>query len=133
MGATLFKCPHCGGRRDFHRTPASWHRKAKVRWVCYGCRIKRRCVVPPDPDGCWPWQGNGRGRYGIIWVIYRGKRYLRNAHRIAYVVWNGPVPKSWAVLHACTESRCCNPGHLYLKQQPLAIDLVELADDNFLD
>ena len=55
-------------------------------------------------------------------LVKRGrKERIRNAHRVAYMVWRGPIQKSWAVLHYCGEPKCCNPEHLYLTQQPLQL------------
>jgi hypothetical protein len=131
MGSTnIFRCDHCGGRKDFYH----FKRPPTPRSVCYGCRIKRACSITSDnPDVCWLWQGATRGGYGTIWVLLPGRNrgmVLRNAHRVSYMVWNGAIPLSWAVLHSCDTKLCCNPAHLYLKQQPLPLDLpISFADD----
>lgn len=68
-----------------------------------------------DPDGCWPWQRtrNPKG-YG---VMGRGGRTARRgylAHRVAYVLVYGAIPKGMYVCHRCDNPPCCNPAHLFL-------------------
>jgi len=36
------------------------------------------------------------------------------AHRISWVIWNGPVPDGLKVLHHCDVRNCCNEEHLFL-------------------
>lgn len=65
-------------------------------------------------DGCWEWQGafDGHG-YGQLNVD--GRRVL--AHRLAYELTHGPIPKGLLVLHDCPDGdnpACVNPDHLWL-------------------
>ena len=60
-------------------------------------------------DGCWEWKGS-RGRRGYGQVRVGGKS--RKAHRLAYEVWNGPIPKGLYVCHSCNNPPCINPAHL---------------------
>lgn len=59
---------------------------------------------------CWPWKGgfypDGYGR-----VRMGGKP--KRAHRVAYELANGPVPKGLLVCHTCDNPKCCNPSHLF--------------------
>jgi hypothetical protein len=60
------------------------------------------------PDGCWRWTGTFRGSYGQFW--YAGR--MRQAHRISYLLFVGPVAKRKHVHHECGNEWCVNPEHL---------------------
>ena len=58
-------------------------------------------------DGCWKWLGskyrNGYGKLGKTGVM---------AHRIAYELTRGEVPKDMCLDHLCKQRDCINPDHL---------------------
>jgi len=65
---------------------------------------------------CWPWTGSkdSRGYGHLKWV---GK--ISRAHRVAYMLYYGDIPKGeghhgTCVIHACDNKLCCNPHHLRL-------------------
>lgn len=75
-----------------------------------------------SPDGCWIWTGRvdkygyGRGKY---------QRRSLGAHRIAYLLFVGPLPDGVPLDHTCHDRscelgtgcmhrRCVNPDHLQL-------------------
>lgn len=62
-------------------------------------------------EGCWLWTGakteKGYGVFGI------GKE-TDKAHRIAWRLSYGPIPKCIFVLHKCDTPACVRPEHLFL-------------------
>ena len=74
-------------------------------------------------DGCWLWTGStdmydGYGkchvkqwREELAALGVGGGKYMR-AHRFAYAVWVGPIPKGTVIHHTCANRPCVNPDHL---------------------
>jgi hypothetical protein len=63
--------------------------------------------------GCWlkPTQGNPAG-YVKMRCTVNGKSKLKSAHRVAYELYKGPIPKGKCVMHTCNIRNCWNPYHL---------------------
>lgn len=60
---------------------------------------------------CWNWKGAKKpSGYGNVRV---NKKYLL-AHRVAFTITNGEIPKGLIVCHVCDNPSCCNPSHLML-------------------
>lgn len=74
------------------------------------------------PDECWPWKKSiGRFRpedvIGTGYGIFKLKRQVYKAHRVAYFFEHGVDPGKLLVRHTCDFTPCTNPKHLVLGTQ----------------
>lgn len=75
--------------------------------------------LPSKPPGaCWIFTGTlNYAGYGVLHANLdgAGSRQWR-AHRLAYELWVGPIPKDLTIDHVrgrgCINRSCCNPSHL---------------------
>lgn len=66
-------------------------------------------VVCDPPCRCWRMTSSVTGTgYGVIRVVDRS--YL--AHRLAYELLVGPIPRGMELHHTCRNRACVNPDHL---------------------
>ena len=66
----------------------------------------------PEPlTGCHIWHGAGHA-HGYGCLRYQGRH--QQAHRLAWSLKNGPIPKGMILCHRCNVRRCVNPDHLAL-------------------
>jgi hypothetical protein len=71
-----------------------------------------RCEHDPEcSECCWLWTG-GTLRRGYGCVRVEGK--TRQAHRVSYEYFNGPIPEGMVVCHQCDKPACVNPSHLWI-------------------
>jgi hypothetical protein len=108
----LSPCAQCGqqtSKRFCSRACYSAYRQ--VRAMNYSARFW--AFVDASGD-CWLWRGqrNGRGygRFAIRPVA--SKLVLRAAHRAAWELLVGPIPKGMTIDHLCRVVLCVNPDHL---------------------
>lgn len=67
--------------------------------------------IPVTESGCWIWIGatylNGYGQFFI-------NKIVTGAHRAAWMLFKGEIPKGMRVCHTCDVPCCVNPAHLFL-------------------
>jgi len=67
-----------------------------------------------ETEDCHWWVGARFGRgYGAF--CYKGDTL--SAHRTAYELYHGEIPKGMTILHSCHNPLCVNPDHLRLGTQ----------------
>jgi hypothetical protein len=72
-------------------------------------RLMSKVVKAPGSNSCWEYQGS-RDRYGYGRAYLNGKQ--TGAHRVAYVLHQGPIPLGLVIDHLCRNPCCVNPAHL---------------------
>jgi hypothetical protein len=77
-----------------------------------GNRFWSKVTLTARARECWLWLASttnaGYGKIGI------GHNKFVDAHRTAFELVKGNIPKNKIVLHTCDVRRCVNPGHLKL-------------------
>lgn len=72
-------------------------------------RFLRKVIKPLSDNWCWEWNGavekNGYTR------AYDGKK-MNWGHRVAYMLFVGPIPVGKEIDHLCRNPGCVNPEHL---------------------
>lgn len=94
-------------RRIYYRLTT--HRKTREP---LHIRFWRMVDTTGGPDACWPWEGlTNKDGYGVSKHSHRGQS--TGAHRVAWEITFGDIPKGEEILHSCDTPPCCNPRHLF--------------------
>ena len=130
-------CEHCCGNIPSPRSRFSPKRWAAVRF----CSLKCNAAVNPPPrqkpkpladrfwpkvdvrgpDECWPWRNScDQAGYGMVHTKNSGRSpkkgdgtHVERAHRVAFKLAGGVIPKGLILCHSCYNPPCCNPAHLF--------------------
>jgi len=76
---------------------------------------------------CWEWTAYCN-HFGYGMFHYNGGP--KRAHRVAWELTHGPIPKRMWVLHHCDNPLCVNPKHLYVGVRQDNIDDMYLRGRN---
>src|SRR3954452_9424459 len=72
---------------------------------------------PDGDEGCWIWKGEVASHgYPIGYTESGGEERL--AHRWAWRLANGVLPKGAPLKWRCENRLCVNPAHLYIAETP---------------
>lgn len=86
---------------------------------CAGIIARFGRYVQPSIDGCWLWTasrtGSWKGGQHGQFALYHGDHIY--AHRLSYVLFNGPIPDGLLVRHTCDVGYCVRPSHLLVGTQ----------------
>ena len=81
----------------------------------FWAKVNKHGPVPtkrPDLGACWIWVGAFRRKIHGYGAFALRHDKLLSAHRFAYEVCKGKIPKSKHIDHLCSETKCVNPRHL---------------------
>lgn len=88
-----------------------WCSNSKASYGDISLQRLMKYKVENTLTGCWEYSGfrNADG-YGSFRYLDR----MRGAHRVSWMLFNGPIPEGLEVCHKCDNPPCFNPEHLFL-------------------
>lgn len=103
-------------RRDTYTDPGEMER-AMRRTRPIGDRFwskvnKNGPVHPTLGTECWVWERAVHVTTGYGWFCGEKALGTNWAHRVAWMLSRGPIPKCMTIDHLCGNKLCVNPGHL---------------------
>ena len=101
-------CTRPKTRRRYRRS-ISWDDKVRLAQRLWE-DVDKTPGLGPDGE-CWEWIA---GKNGVGYGMFRVDGKVILAHRVAYELYCGPVPKGKIVRHRCDNPPCCNPSHVLL-------------------
>lgn len=104
------------GRGKGNLTPAqiAWNERQKEYWGTINPWQDRFWARVDKTEGCWYWTGPlDEDGYGVSSKGARSeKKVMSRAHRIAFELVRGPIPKGLVLDHLCEVRHCVNPYDL---------------------
>lgn len=68
-------------------------------------------VMPVTETGCFLWTAHcNKNGYGTFWTGEKDEY----AHRVAWKLYRGNIPKGLCVCHKCDTPSCVSPDHLFI-------------------
>ncbi len=108
-----------GHRTDF-RESGPYTKGLRRRDLTAAIIARFHAKYQKSDDACWLWSAAKYPRgYGMVNLgrDMRGKQFTTYAHRVAYVLANGPIEPGQVVMHTCDVPSCVNPSHLAIGSQ----------------
>lgn len=116
----MMPCERCG--TQFWRTVSRRPAPRYCGKACYDAvrrdpelRAKHFWSLVNKTAGCWLYEGTiSFEGYGYVNINAGERRQQWQAHRYAWTLLKGEIPKGKFLLHHCDVRNCVNPDHLYL-------------------